>query len=378
MPTSNGVLICLSKSLINLDESKKDLYRWSDFYNSNVVNNIMFVDRFKRITMPYNFKLNDNSGVPDIPLNFNKTYEQICNERAIEVYNFAKKAGKKLYVLYSGGIDSTLVLISLFKNIPYNELKDILVISMNIESIKENPFFYNTFIKGKYRTTSSEKFNEHFDGKKVILGGEHNDQLFGSDIIAKINRTKSFNDALQPHNRDYIAGYFSFMGMSNDTANWWYDMLVWHSKQAPCEVKTNFDLLWWFNFTFKWQSVFFRILLRVAPDQRKCINQEFINNNFLHFYNTHDFQIWSMSNPHLKVDSSWVSYKKEAKGVILDFDGNQEYFDNKAKVGSLSGLFLHRKTPWAITPNFEYIEDFDESFKDSLYIPHNSFLNDYG
>lgn len=361
-----------------MNDDSRDTLIWGSLNNSRVVTNVMLADRSRKIEMPYNFSIAPNSDIPTIPVGFSKTYEQICNERAIEVLEHQKKLGLPLYLLYSGGIDSTLVLISLLKNKPLNELRDILVIAMSTDSIDENPEFYAKYIYGKLRTISSENFNGFFDGNKIILGGEHNDQLFGSDVIAKINRIRPFSDALMPHSREYIAGYFRYKGMSNYSADWWYDMLCWHSKQAPCEVKSNFDMLWWLNFSFKWQSVFYRILVRVAPKQQNNISQHFIDNYFIHYFNSKDFQIWSMTNSDLKIKSSWNSYKHIAKEIIHAYDGNTEYMVNKSKIGSLYKLFRYKNTPWGITSDFKYINKFDISYKDAMYNPNNSFFNNYG
>lgn len=376
MPTFNSTLICNINDLTP-DTSTIDRQRWGNIYNTLILN-VMLVDRSKAIQMPYNFNVSPNSEIPSIPVGFNKTYENICNERAIEILEKQKQLNIPIYLLYSGGIDSTLVLLSLLKNKPLNELKDILVVAMSPESIGENPNFYKNYIYGKLRIVSSENFNGFFDGTKLVLGGEHNDQLFGSDVIAKINRVRPFSEALLPYSKDYIAGFFKYKGMSEESANWWYNMLVWHSKQAPCEIKSNFDMLWWLNFCFKWQSVFYRILVRVAPNQRSNISQNFIDNYFVHFFNTPDFQIWSMTNSSLKINSSWDSYKHIAKEIIHAYDGNTEYMLNKSKIGSLSRLFKYKTIPWGLTSDFEYIDKFKPEYKENLYNPNNSFFNTYG
>src|SRR5215475_8984077 len=46
----------------------------------------------------------------------NKDYEQICNERANELLIRAERLDVPIYVFWSGGVDSTCLLVSLLKN----------------------------------------------------------------------------------------------------------------------------------------------------------------------------------------------------------------------------------------------------------------------
>ena len=151
-------------------------------------------------------------------------------------------------------------------------------------------------------------------------------------------------------------------------------MLVWSAETSPCQIKTSFDLFWWLNFNFKWQSVFFRILLRVNKDERKNINLEFINNYFHHFYSGVNFQKWSMTHPHLKIKDSWLSYKFYVKDLIYQFTQDGIYREQKVKWGSLYKLFIAKNTPVGLTTNFEYLDVID---KDYFYNPNNSFKDVY-
>jgi hypothetical protein len=66
----------------------------------------------------------------EIPLvlNTNKTFTQICNERASEIIN---ATNGKIKVLWSGGIDSTVALISLIKELRIIDRIDRLIILLS-------------------------------------------------------------------------------------------------------------------------------------------------------------------------------------------------------------------------------------------------------
>ena len=95
--------------LVNQGEHLPGVRRFSQFfkiYNPSVVS----VDRTGTIRLPFHTK----SLFPMPTLRpIRKTFEEICNERAEELLARADMLGLPLNVFYSGGIDSTLLLISL-------------------------------------------------------------------------------------------------------------------------------------------------------------------------------------------------------------------------------------------------------------------------
>ena len=110
-------------------------------------------------------------------------YEELCNERAKELIVRAERLDTSLYVFWSGGIDSTCVLVSLLKYASSAQRERIVVL-LTEGSITENPTFYCKYIRGRLRRESAVIFPYLIGTKNIIVTGEHNDQLFGSDIIA--------------------------------------------------------------------------------------------------------------------------------------------------------------------------------------------------
>lgn len=366
-PQSNQSLYLASVADL-WNKSAKDIDIWFNFYNVIVSHNVPLVDRSERIVMPYNFQLYENFKMPTDLSNFNLTYEECCVLRAEELLNYSTKTGLPITLLYSGGIDSTMVAISFLKL--KKDLRDQITVAMSPESIVENPNFYYNHIRPNFNLKSSEHFSSLFDGKSILLGGEHNDQLIGSDIVGKVNAKFGFDRVHEPYKNKFLHEWFTTNGMPKEYADWWFDMLVWHAEQAPCEIKSFFDLLWWLNFNFKWQSVFFRILLRVGRNYRSNVNQDFVDNKFFHFFSHTNFQKWSMLNPHLKIKNSWDTYKFHVKDLIFNFTKDPVYKNEKLKKGSLWKLFISKDTPIAITSDYQYLYKLD---KTELYNPVNTF-----
>lgn len=353
-----------------LDNSTPDRKIWSEFYNNIIVVGVTLIDRMELIKMPYRFKVYEPFKTPRDLSGFDLSYSDVCDKRAAELLAQSDATGLPLYVLYSGGIDSTVVLTSFLKQRELSKLKQQLVVCMSVDSITENPVFYHNFIRGKLNILQSDSFAQWFDGRCIIVGGEHNDQVFGSDTVGKVLHYFSMEEIKASYKNDIFLKYLKLKGMSDHAAEYWYDMLLWHVSQSPAEIKSNYDLLWWLNFNFKWQTVWFRILLRIDPRYHGNLNPQWLSKHFHHFFTTEDFQKWSMLNPDKKIKDDWMSYKFTAKDYIYDFNKDSYYRDNKSKRGSLYRLFIHRNTPNGITSDWKYQHDISAN---ACYEPNNSF-----
>lgn len=353
----------------------RDVEIWSSI-NKLIGLNVGLVDRAGGIDMPFNFKIYPGFEMPSLKdITFNLTYEDCCNEQAQYIIAKSKALNKPITVLYSGGIDSTLVLISLMKNLDPSEYRDRITVALSIDSMVENPNFYQKHIRNQFNIISSDNIGSLLDGKSIVVGGEHNDQLFGSDIIGGIYRETDFSNIHHPYTREFITSWFIKKGLNETSANIWFDLLDNQIKtKAECEVVTNYQFFWWYNFCFKWQNVYFRILTVIDKNKRSIITQEFINDNFLHFYSSRSFQLWSMTNSDKKILENWETYKFESKKVIFDFNKDEDYFKHKVKIGSLYKLFIQRDTAAAIDSNFNIISD-NELVPEEFYNPNNSFSN---
>jgi hypothetical protein len=355
-----------------LNQELPGVSKWHKIYNMIGVHSTL-VDRCESMQMPYNFKLYEPFKMPRDLTGFNKTYEQCCEERTKELVDLSRHLDKPITVFYSGGIDSTLVLINFMKYLDREEFQSRIRVALSMESINENANFYYDYVRPLCNIVSSDNINNMFDGSTIIVGGEINDQLFGSDIIGNIYRVNNgLGEMNKPYTREHVLKWFKNF-MDEPTSNMWFDMLDNHIKtQAPCEVSTNFHFWWWLNFSFKWQNVFFRMIVRINKEHRKNITPDFIKNYFHHFYTTEDFQRWSMLNHDLKIKNSWPSYKWEAKQLIYEFNRDEIYRDEKVKIGSLGKLFLQKSTPKAITSNFEFLDDIPDL--SAYYNPNNGFI----
>jgi hypothetical protein len=284
------------------------------------------IDRTNTLDSGFNFKIIDS--IPS--LNKPKSFEEICKERAEEILS---KTEGKIKLLWSGGIDSTLALVSILKICKNeNDLSRINIL-LSQESIDEYPTFFKDIIENKltYKLIEGTIYDNIFP-QDIIITGEHGDQLFGSD---KLKLTIESNDAFSPYENILDFAISRKLGTDKYTQNIieYMNPLI---HKSPFKIYSLFDYLWWMNFSLKWQTVSMRILNGIERGAND------LESTVYHFFKSEDFQIWSMTNHDKKIKSDWKSYKYLAKELIYQFHQDENYLKNKEKEPSLKEV-IHSK-----------------------------------
>lgn len=300
---------------------------------------------------------------------FNASYEDVCNARATEILASAERMGVNIYVSWSGGIDSTLVLVSLLKNATAGQ-KERIVVMLTEESIRENPRFWAEHIHGKLHVRSAVLFSYHLGTKDIMLDGECNDQLFGSDVARKFISMFGFEALNGAYDRGRQHALINANMQKKDATDFYVDLFERTAAAAPADVSTNFLFLWWINYAFLWQGVYFRKLAYVAPRQAPQITAAYADLRFLHFFSTPEFQLWSLNNPDKRIKDTWESYKWPAKDIIYEYTKDAEYRDTKTKRGSQRALFMQQHSYHFIDEEFNFHEELQPA---TYYAAKNNF-----
>ena len=300
-----------------------------DYYNNNIMNDPEYLKGFSK---RFNAPLIDRSGIMNNDIEIIskitskakppfKKFNKIADHRGYIILKKANDENKDIRVSYSGGIDSTVALISLMKSQKeFPKVKVIVV--MNKQSIEEYPLFYKKFIKGKMKIWMTEEKNLHkvlaTETEKgfIIVTGELGDQLFGSALM--------FRDNLKDNLKEFWA-----VGFTPKFVKYWQPLVDKHPQQDDLSVA---NVLWWFNFVLKYQWVQMRMF--VLLDGAVALD------DFVHFFAGPRFQTWAMNTP-MSVKfpdlEDEKTYKNPAKKYILKFTNDKKYFKNKLKKGSLKG-----------------------------------------
>ncbi len=331
-------------------------------------NNVTFYDRTESVNSPFNIKLHPGLALPKFE-KVDYSYAECCDKRAKELIELAEATGKKLCVFYSGGIDSTAVVVSLLK-IATVEQRKLIVVMMSWESYVENKRFYDEFICNKLKVIPSHDFiNTIGDDRYICITAEGNDQLFGSWYMKRIVINFGEKHIHEATTDDNLMKYMHYEGNTTFQTENYVRLLKLVASKSPVELDTMSKFLWWINLTIKWQCVYFRILSLISPNQRHKLRTE---ENYFMFFNTKEFQLWSMNNSENLIQDSIKSYKYICKDYIYDFNKDEEYWKEKMKIGSLPKICKRKPMAMAIDSNMNYYDIVPNS--DLLLNKNNSFI----
>nr|VFK79695.1 MAG: hypothetical protein BECKSD772D_GA0070982_106013 [Candidatus Kentron sp. SD] len=261
-------------------------------------------------------------------------FSELCDGVGIELTERAIESKKNIRVLWSGGIDSTVALISLMKASEKLETSNYLQVMLTMDSVNEYPDFYKNYIIGKYKTIPcSSPISEFLELDCVNVTGEHGDQLFGSHLLKEEVETGSaylkYKDVLPLK----LMQFFS----SSKKVDRLMKYIEPQIDASPIRINTLFDCIWWLNFSLKWQQV----TLRLPVFRMRDVEETY--NSIYHFFRDSRFQAWSLANSSLRKEVfAWKDYKSVAKEYIYSFANDSMYRSGKVKEPSLKKVMVKR------------------------------------
>jgi hypothetical protein len=334
----------------------KDVEIYSEI--SKIIGPTWLVDRTQNITLPFKTCLTDENIIPNFSslpkLDFLESVLARCNELI--------NTNKKIYLLWSGGVDSTMVLTAfLLANVSPNQL----VIVCNNDSIREYPNFYLNYIRGKFEVQAAELVFQNLKLKTVdgiILSCEQGDCMHGQDFgmmgFLLFGKTYLWSKP----NKENILKLFKAKGLSDQAANCWHDIYVSNIDQSPREINTMYDFCWWTTFNWRWQWAIEKLRMRFNSDQ-----------GIQTFFSNDQMQYWSVNHKQHDI-LSLSDFKYDFKKLIFDYTNDYEYFKTKIKHPS-STIYYSLNSFVATNQKKQRILSKNFSIKD-YYIKEN-FINEW-
>jgi len=299
---------------------------------------------------PWNTPTDPMFAMPEFRF-INDSLSDIMDQRAIELNEIAKSSGRQIMHMWSGGIDSTGVLAAFIKNLSAADLQNFIVV-LSVDSITENPLFYEKYIKGKLRCMTYLEFSMSDENltNNIMLNGDPADCLFGpsvsmySSLVPTGGHLKPYKNNLKYLDQT-IMKYADRDGLVQrrnlPTFGSWYSLKITKNlmEAAPDGVESISDWWWWHYINFKWEFSIWRALMRrrAMGSEHGPISQENIKSYVENtFYNTERFQLWSYSNLRNHIINNDISTHKLAiKKYIYELDNNESYLTQKGKVMSI-------------------------------------------
>lgn len=299
-----------------------------------------------------NFRNPWMSPVPDwyapYPFKFSSvSLADVTDKRSLEMIEVAKKTNREIIIMWSGGIDSTLMLTSFLKNIPQADL-ELITVACTYQSIADNTEFYIKYLsknkKIRLMNMTDLVTNNRCLDKYLVLHGDPADGLFGPSA----GMYKYFLDRgqhLETWKKHFLkmselieprleTDGFVYPGLGK-----WYCDIVSRTLDESGQsdyISTVADFWWWNYFNFKWHVVsmlpLFSTLLDEWGEGITLQNQKFYAENL--FFGSADFQHWSYTNLKELVGLDFHKTSKlKPREYIYDFDKNFRFFSRKRKTG---------------------------------------------
>lgn len=383
-----------------MSDSSAPLDYWQRVYDESGPGGKFFINLSRRLnpcrfvsrnssewSLPWKQEIIPGFEMPAQDLSFNKPYEQVTDERALEIKAQIHQ-GKKFALFYSGGMDSTCVLVSLLKNLTKEELESV-AICTSIHAIIENPTLWEKHISGKFKVFDSPNtlYDDIIEAGYYPITGDEGDCIFGTsiglqlyhnyaaylyklspDVQSKLTPLRYRISDPEVHYsvyKDLIIRYFAL----NETpeglefGRLLYEKYHHNVVTSNVEIRSLHDFFWWLIFNVKYLNCSVRgaIYFNDRIPIRECIDTTF------NWFNGYDYQQWSMNNNNngQKIQTTVATYKYAQRKYIYDFDKNEWYFHFKTKLESLSNLrFKGRKI--GMHKNFGIDTNYNRLFVDDV------------
>jgi hypothetical protein len=313
-----------------------------------------FVTRNGEWTLPWKQELIPGFEMPAYDSTFKKSFEEVTDQKALTIKERINQ-GEKFAVMYSGGIDSTVVLASLVKNLNNTELTHVAVCASD-DSIIENPHFWEKFVSNKLTVLDSKKhkYDDLIEKGYVPITADEGDCIFGTliglnmynnfdymvstmspEIRLKLSNLKHRISDPEVHYSTFKELIIKHLGSAWDprSGRILYEKYVRNIETASVPVHSLHDFYWWLIFNVKYLNC----SVRGALYYNDRVEWKTAITTIVNWFNDPEYQRWSMANNNngLKIRSTPVSYKNVAKDYIYKVDGNEWYKNFKTKLESM-------------------------------------------
>ena len=234
---------------------------------------------------------------------------------------------EKIVVSWSGGVDSTAVVVGLLKNIPQHQYNRITVVCAT-PSIEEAPRFYQMLLDQKIKVIVTNNIIHDLSNVNCdcILSGWCADQLFGSDILAadKSCYNKKWLDGLKI---TFDQSPFRLSESSFDILGEVYSNYI---NQLGIEIEQWCEFAWLFNFAIKFSYIEKAMALTIhgTKNEGKGVN----------VFDDFAFQTYAVTHySQIRTNNGYddpLYYKLPLKQYIHEYTNDQDYLIRKGKRNS--------------------------------------------
>lgn len=255
-------------------------------------------------------------------------FVHICDNLAETIYQSC--GTRTIIVMYSGGVDSTAVLVAMMRNPKFQQYVDAgqLKVSLNSFGIYEYPeFFYETILP-TIPIVATDYNALMADSNNLVVTGDGGDYIICNTDIPVYEHEG--NTDIFHKDKSIIYRYFD----KCDPSGKFSGMMRGIEKSAPFDIVSVAQLYWWLGqcFTHQGEMCYPFAWSQVDTQELATFNRLF--RFFLHpKFMTFSFEYMS-TNPKY---TNLRDMRTFAKDYIINYTGHEQY-RNKDKIGSQRGM----------------------------------------
>lgn len=292
------------------------------WFLSNIfsVRRVAYIDRFGVFDSNdyewYNYPMFES--FEEIKSQKKMTFEECCYIRTNDLISYANLIDKDIYVAWSGGVDSTTIIVSFLMNDRLDKSR--FHVLYNKHSIEEYPYFYELLKKNNILMCDCLYELNLLDtqqGDNLIIDGTCGDKMESNSTV-DILKYYNFNDTSWKDSCIKICDILSY----NDK-DYYIDRLEKYINYFKLPITSFKELAWLLEFGCEWRrTTELRKLISCYPERR------------ISFFDTTYFSKYALDryqNINQEYCSKGSKYKEVFKKIIYKYTKDDEYFLNKGK-----------------------------------------------
>lgn len=232
-----------------------------------------------------------NRRLTDYSQTFDQSFEQVSDRRCIELRN--SHWIKPWVIMWSGGIDSTVIVASVLRNLPAVDFSNIKIWCTS-GSIYENPRFFVDHILPNFEVINDPDMAKVYQVDDIFIIQGDPGMIWGMDYFNLKLENYGCGDLKWQHNRDQVISILSDgPEISVDYCNWMYNALAENIHSTGLPIDTLGDWFWWVAFNHMWGVVNLMDINQYVP---RIGRNSTILNNKVNWFDSDGYQQWIIRN----------------------------------------------------------------------------------
>jgi len=274
---------------------------------------------------------------PDFPM----SWGEITDVKAIEVLDLARRQNKQILISWSGGIDSSVVLVALLKW-ARNEDLERLIVATKKSAVWENGMLFDLIVDRKLKLIDYDRMIMSIQSLPmsdyILLNGHPADQLLigMNDSTRLVLENKEYAQ-IPWKQTSHLKKYLSTFIDDDKVVEWLIAKVACNLESIDNPVESCYSFIWWISFNYFFSAVATYEFVQTYSRWAGLPFETWRHNRFAWFEDM-AYQKWAMANCNrfdVLFGPNFNQWKWCAKQYMFDYTKDYYYLNYKTKVASI-------------------------------------------